>query len=81
MRIHHTRFKSLSALGIDKSWGASARFKTELIFHADTAQGGHETIQRGKVEFARFSLHLIPRDVKTDASQFMICADTLSENV
>src|SRR5881398_2883798 len=24
MRIHHTRFKSLSALGIDKSWCASA---------------------------------------------------------
>jgi hypothetical protein len=56
MGIHHTRFKSLSALGIDKSWCASARFKTELIFHAEIAKGANEIIERGKVEFARFFL-------------------------
>ena len=56
MRIHHTRFKSLSALGIHKIWRASARFKTELIFHADIAQRDHEIIHRrgnGDGEFAK----------------------------
>src|SRR5437016_7338376 len=40
MGIRDACFKRLSALRIDKRWRASARFETELIFHADAAEHG-----------------------------------------
>ena len=68
MWIHYASLKRLSALRIDKSRRAGARFETELIFHADTAQHSYEIIHRTKIAFPRFFLDFIPRDVETDAS-------------
>src|SRR5437763_13077240 len=79
MRIHYASLKRLSALRIDKTRRACARFETELILHTDIAQHGHEIIHRLKIELTGFLLDLIPRDVKTDASQLMISADAIGE--
>src|SRR5439155_22823078 len=68
MRIHDMGLERLSALRIDKSRRASARFETELIPHTNIAQHGYEMIHHLKIELTRFLLDLIPGDVKTDAS-------------
>src|SRR5438093_12728045 len=81
MGIHYPSFKRLSALRIDKSWGASARFETELIFHADASEHGHEFIDLAKIGFARFFLNFVPGNVKADTSQLMVCANAVGENV
>ena len=81
MGIRHASFKRLSALRIDKRWRASARFKTELIFHPDAVEHGYEFIDRAKIGFASFVLDFFPGNVKADASQLMVCANAAGESV
>ena len=81
MGIRHASFKRLSAIRIDKRWRTSAGFETELIFHADAAEHGHEFIDRAKIGFASFFLDFFPGNVKADASQLMVCANAVGESV